>query len=253
MTDVCNPYPDETVSLKAMPPTCPLLLLPYGLLSEKITPLVQQERRSIREDRRRALIEEISMGRLNDLLAELYKRATMDPYNSIWGNYSWKDRESKATIDRFMCRADVPPFFLEETLQEQHREIVPSEHDIVLGDWVKCYGRAPLGKSFGTYIGVGVVVRTRVRRSPVQTTTPQKVVQVGLLHKSPRIWSRGARTIAFRQQLQLGEACCKVVDLGDADDDIRCQLTALAKQFEGALCRRCLYPTHVCDCELIFN
>ena len=252
MTEVCNPYPDETESLKAVPPTCPLLLLPYGILSEKIVPLVKLNRRSIREDKRDTLIKEISLCRLNDLVDELWLRATLDPVLPMV-NISADERLYKRSVAEFMCKIDVPPFFLEETLREQQRSISTKPY-LTLGTWVECYGRAPLDKSFGTYIGVGVVTRTSQFRSGLGTGQPPlskiwATVRVGLLHKSARVYDDGKQSIAFKQQILLGEVCCKVVDPEDVSLDMREQLSDLAKQFEGALCHRCLFPMYVCYCR----
>ena len=253
MAEVCNPYPDETESLKVMPASCPLLLLPYGLLSEKIMPLVQQKIRSIREDKRKTLIKEISLCRLNDLVDELFKRVTLDPCQPMV-NISACERLYKRTTADFMCKIDVPPFFLEETLQEQQRSITTKPY-LTLGAWVECYGRAPLNESFGTYIGMGVVTRASQFRSGLGTGQPplSKIwgtVRVGLLHKSARVYADdGNPSIAFKQQILLGEVCCKVVDPEDVSSDMHEQLSDLAKQFEGALCHRCLFPMYVCYCQ----
>ena len=54
-----NPYPNETKSINNLPQDCPLLELEYGILTEKIGPIVQQIRRKKHWDRMDFILEQL--------------------------------------------------------------------------------------------------------------------------------------------------------------------------------------------------
>ena len=59
MTDIViyDPYPNETKSINEMPDECPVKYLTYGVLTEKILPLVTENRRKSQKERREFLIK----------------------------------------------------------------------------------------------------------------------------------------------------------------------------------------------------
>lgn len=54
-----NPYPNETKSMNNLPQDCPLLELEYGILTEKIGPIVQQIRRTKHWDRMDFILDQL--------------------------------------------------------------------------------------------------------------------------------------------------------------------------------------------------
>ena len=54
-----NPYPEETKSINNLPQDCPLLELDYGILTEKIGPIVLQTRRKKHWDRMDFILEQL--------------------------------------------------------------------------------------------------------------------------------------------------------------------------------------------------
>ena len=54
-----NPFPEETKSINNLPQDCPLLELDYGILTEQIGPIVQQNRRKKHWDRMDFILEQL--------------------------------------------------------------------------------------------------------------------------------------------------------------------------------------------------
>lgn len=54
-----NPYPNETKSINNLPQDCPLLELEYGILTEKIGPIVQKMRRKKHWDRMDFILDQL--------------------------------------------------------------------------------------------------------------------------------------------------------------------------------------------------
>ena len=54
-----NPYPNETKSINNLPQDCPLLELEYGILTEKIGPIVQEMRRKKHWDRMDFILDQL--------------------------------------------------------------------------------------------------------------------------------------------------------------------------------------------------
>jgi hypothetical protein len=132
-TEPGNPYPDETISLNAMPEECPLLILPYGLLSEKILHLVKEKRREKRERRIDFLIKETLNVNLTQCFERIYHLGKLDPRNSIIPIIR-KSRElrSKRTMRKLVNDYEIPAIYLEEMYQRQLQG-----PKIETGDWIK--------------------------------------------------------------------------------------------------------------------
>lgn len=168
-----------------------------------------------------ALIEGIDHRRLVHLVGELHKRSKLEGHPAQ-GNRNWHaDTHTKAGIEACLRRFDVPLSTLKEINQEQQRAGPPNAK---VGDWVECYARAPLGAEFGAYIGVGIVSGWRLGYT----------LKVGLLDKSTdRVWARWhIDNIAFKQQIELAEVCCKSIGPADISAALCTRLTTLTQRFE---------------------
>lgn len=132
-TEPGNPYPDETISLNAMPEECPLLILPYGLLSEKILHLVKQKRREKRERRIDFLIEKTLNVNLTQCFERIYHLGKLDPRNSIIPNIRKScELRSKRTMRKLVNDYEIPAIYLEEMYQRQLQG-----PKVKTGDWIK--------------------------------------------------------------------------------------------------------------------
>ena len=170
-----------------------------------------------------ALIEGIDHRRLAHLVGELHKRSKMEGHPAQ-GNRNWHaDTHTKAGIESCLRRWNVPLSTLKEINQEQQRA-GPSNLDV--GAWVECYARAPLGAEFGAYIGVGIVSRQCLERG--------NTLKIGLLDKSTdRVWARWhIDNIAFKQQIELAEVCCKSISPADISAAQCARLTTLTQRFD---------------------
>ena len=169
------------------------------------------------------MIEGIDHRRLANLVGELHKRSKMAGHPAQ-GNRNWHaDTHTKAGIEACLRRWNVPLSTLKEIAQEQQRAGPPN---LGVGDWVECYGRAPLGTKFGAYIGVGIVSRQCLERGCT--------LKIGLLDKSTdRVWARWhIDNIAFKQQIELAEVCCKSIGPADIPAALCTRLTTLTRRFE---------------------
>jgi hypothetical protein len=171
-----------------------------------------------------ALIESIDQGRLVNLVGALHKRSKLEGHPAQ-GNRNWHaDTHTKAGIESCLRRHNVPKSTLEEIMQEQQRAGPPN---LDVGAWVECYARAPMGAEFGAYIGVGVVSRQCLERG--------QTLKIGLLDKSTdRVWQRWhIDNIAFKQQIELVEVCCKPIGPEDISAALCKRLTTLERRFEA--------------------
>ena len=169
-----------------------------------------------------ALIEAIDQGRLVNLVGALHKRNKLEGHPAH--NRNWHaDTHTKAGIESCLRRHNVPKSTLEEIMQQQQRQGPPN---LDVGAWVECYARAPMGAEFGAYIGVGVVSRQCLERG--------QTLKIGLLDKSTdRVWQRWhIDNIAFKQQIELVEVCCKPIGPEDISAALCKRLTTLGQRFE---------------------
>jgi len=177
------------------------------------------------------LIEEIDHRRLVHLVGELHKRSKMAGVQGVQGRLDWHaDTHTKAGIHACLRRWDVAPSILEEILEEilhEQQRALESPSTLAVGAWVECYARAPLGAEFGAYIGTGIVSRQCLERD--------HTLQIGLLDKSTdRGWQRWhIDNIAFKQQIELAEVCCKSIGPADVPAALCTRLTTLTKRFEA--------------------
>ena len=176
----------------------------------------------------RALIDGIHLHKLADLVGELHKRSKLAQGHAMQGNIDWRapPAASKAGIDACLRRFDVPLRTLKEIQQEQQRTL-EAPATLAVGAWVECYARAPLGAEFGAYIGVGIVSSLVPRRA--------STLKIGLLDKSTdRGWQRfHIDNIAFKQQIELAEVCCKAIGPEDVSAAMCSRLTGLKKRFDA--------------------
>ena len=156
-----NPYPDETLSLDALPEGCPLKGIPYGLISEIIGPLVKQKRRDLRENRKDFLIKKTKNDILNMCLIDIHNQSRS--VLNLRGQLT--KLASKRGIKQLIDHNNIPLIYLEEAYQKQQN---PPKLEV--NDWVKCTQPSP--KSYGRiHYGVvtGVLGRTRVKVQYVDT------------------------------------------------------------------------------------
>jgi len=192
-----------------------------------------------------ALIEEVDHRRLVHLVGELHQRSKMagTQGQQPQGRLDWHaDTHTKAGIHACLRRWDVAPSTLKEILQEQQRTVRKEFYPILryygikpnagpstlaVGAWVECYARAPMGAEFGAYIGVGIVSRQCLERG--------NTLKIGLLDKSTdRGWQRWhIDNIAFKQQIELAEVCCKSIGPADIPAALCTRLTTLTQRFEA--------------------
>ena len=109
-TAVYNPYPDETLSFNAMPLDSPLQLLPYGLLTDKIVPLVAKKRVNYRQKIQRDLTAELGVKAMSHYLREL---DYYDKDNRVINLRGIKCRlTNKKLLLDIVLKQDIPPFYL---------------------------------------------------------------------------------------------------------------------------------------------
>ena len=138
-----NPFPDETESFAQMPTSCPLHILPYGILSEKILPLIKVKRRENREQRKEFLIKKTLNVNLIMCFEELYRLSQLDPCNSIL-HRRVNTSATKQTMKKLVDECDIPLIYLEEAYQKQ----LQGPPKLEVGDWVKCVAWPPATCSF---------------------------------------------------------------------------------------------------------
>ena len=151
-----DPYPEETLSLDALPEGCPLKDIPYGLISEIIGPLVKQKRRDLRENRKDFLIKKTKNDVLNMCLIDIHNqcvRLASGRTLNLRGQLT--KLASKRGIRQLIDHSDIPLIYLEEAYQKQQN---PPKLEV--NDWVKC--TVPSPKSYGR-IHYGVVTGVRGR------------------------------------------------------------------------------------------
>jgi len=149
-----NPYPDETDSFAQMPPSCPLHILPYGMLSDKILPLIKIKRREHREQRKEFLINKTLNVNLILCFKELYRLSKLDPQNAII-HKPVNTSDTKQTMKQLVDDCDIPLIYLEEAYKKQ----LQGPPKIEVGDWVRfaelsqecyCYGWGVVQRVLGS-------------------------------------------------------------------------------------------------------
>ena len=116
-----DPYPEETDSFNCLPKECPVHFLDYGLLSEKIQPLVQKNRQRVREERLCFLVKKLSVSNLIQCMSPFIPES---------------DRGLQAIRSGLLAMVNnykVPLIYLEEMYQKQ---VTNTLHDFKIGDWV---------------------------------------------------------------------------------------------------------------------
>jgi len=116
-----DPYPEETESFNCLPKECPVHFLDYGLLSEKIQPLVQKNRQRVREERLCFLVKKLSVSNLIQCMSPFIPES---------------DRGLQAIRSGLLAMVNnykVPLIYLEEMYQKQ---VTNTLHDFKIGDWV---------------------------------------------------------------------------------------------------------------------
>ena len=120
-TAVYNPYPDETRSFNAMPLDSPLQLLPYGLLTDMIVPLVAKKRIEYRQKIQREITAELGVKMMGHYLREL---DYYDKDNKVINlrRIKWRLTNKKLLLD-IVLKQDVHPFTFfnsNETMKADH-------------------------------------------------------------------------------------------------------------------------------------
>ena len=136
-TEPGNPFPDETDSFAAMPPSSPMQILPYGLLSEMILPLIIVKRREKREQRKEFLVRKTLNVNLRMCFEELYRLSKLDPRNELIPYLRSYHMNNKKNMMKLVDNYDIPLIYLEETYQKQ----LQGPPKLEIGNWVECKGQ----------------------------------------------------------------------------------------------------------------
>jgi len=133
-----NPYPDETDSIKALPLSCPINNLPYGLLTEMILPLIKVKRREEREKRIDFLIKKTLKVNLIQCFEEIYRLSMLDHKNSLIPKLRRTyELHNKQNMRQLVADCEIPTIYLEEMYQKQ----LHGPPKLEVGDWVKSHDR----------------------------------------------------------------------------------------------------------------
>ena len=145
MTDIeiYDPYPNETKSINEMPDECPIKYLTYGLLTEKILPLVTENRRKSQKGRREFLIRKINNNLLKERQRSFIPRSISQGFTQEEVN-NWKHMgNNKGQILRWFTRNEIPLIYLKELYQKQVSgpETLVKNDYIVINNFTREYGR----------------------------------------------------------------------------------------------------------------
>jgi hypothetical protein len=186
-TESGNPFPDETDSFAAMPPSSPMQILPYGILSEMILPLIIVKRREKREQRKKFLIKKTLNVNLILCLRELYRLSKLYPRIAIISNLRGYQISNKKNMMKLIDDCEIPLIYLEETYQKQ----LQGPPKIEKGDWVK------YAETWGDTWGVveEVLRRKNIRVKMVQT----KHCEYGKTYPVFHRWKRDYRGVIRKQ------------------------------------------------------
>ena len=131
---MCDFYPQETLSFNSLSDDCPVKLLDYGLMTEKIQDKVILSRRKSRDMKKDVLVKKLELRHLKACLYELDRLGRLDPSNSIIDLFKKKYLVgSKKKIVKFLDTTFVPLVYLEEAFEKQKRGHIQYE----IGDRVK--------------------------------------------------------------------------------------------------------------------
>ena len=142
-----NPFPDETDSFAAMPPKSPMHILPYGLLSDMILPLIKMKRREKREQRKEFLIKKTLNVNLKTCFGELRRLSKLYPWKALIPSLRSYHMNSKKNMMKLVDNYDIPLIYLEDMYQKQ----LQGPPKLEIGDWVECKGQYGVV----TCIGIG--------------------------------------------------------------------------------------------------
>ena len=119
-TEPGNPFPDETISLNALPITCPLKHIPYGLLSDILIPLIKDKRREYRKIYKDSLVKQIKAPYLKQCMINLHYISLENPRHALIDLKKQFSRlNTKKKISQLLDEYDIPLVYLEETLTKQ--------------------------------------------------------------------------------------------------------------------------------------
>ena len=134
-----DPYPEETNSFKCLPKECPVHFLDYGLLSEKIQPLVQKNRQRVREERLCFLVKKLSVSNLVQCMSPFIPEIDR---GSAW-------TKVRSGLLARVNNYKVPLIYLEEMYQKQ---VTNTLHDFKIGDWVCVDKRSNWTDNHGVFV-----------------------------------------------------------------------------------------------------
>ena len=119
-TEPGNPLPDETISLNALPITCPLKHIPYGLLSDLLIPLIKDKRREYRKIYKDSLVKQIKAPYLKQCMIDLHYLSLENPRHALIDLKKQFSRlNTKKNISQLLDEYDIPLVYLEDTLAKQ--------------------------------------------------------------------------------------------------------------------------------------
>ena len=131
-----NPYPDETNSLNSLPLSCPINILPYGLLTEVIIPLIKVKRREERGKRIDFLIKKTLKVNLVLCFEEIFRLSRLYPKDSLIPKLrNTYELHNKQSMRQLVTDCEIPTIYLEEMYQKQ----LQGPPKLEVGDWVKFY------------------------------------------------------------------------------------------------------------------
>lgn len=183
-TEPGDPFPDETISFKEMPTTCPLKHIPYGLLSNILIPLIKDKRREYRQGYKEKLVKQIKYPYLKQCMVNLHYLSLENPRHSLINLKKQFSRlNTKKNISLLLDEYEIPLVYLEETLtkQKEGNRLQPC-------DWV-CHRESSSGRCV-----YGIVKRTGNINTIFQVNTRsyyddelKKWIYYPVFHKFARI------------------------------------------------------------------
>lgn len=208
--EIYDPYPDETKSMNELSDECPIKYLTYGILTEKVSDLVAEQRRKIQKKKREFLIMKLNNTLLKERQRSFVPRSISLGFTQEEIN-NWKHLGSnKSQILRWFTRNEIPLIYLEELYQEQVKgpETLVKNDYIVINKYNEEYGRVYEVRGKTVYYNTVHVHREwdkdlRKYVNDIQWTTP--------IHMHPIYIARVCQR-RYETMLQLGKSIDREIE-----------------------------------------
>lgn len=208
--EIYDPYPDETRSMNDLSDECPIKYLTYGILTEKISDLVAEQRRKIQKNKREFLIMKLNNTLLKERQRSFVPRSISLGFTQEEIN-NWKHLGSnKSQILRWFTRNEIPIIYLEELYQMQIKgpETLVKNDYIIINKYNEEYGRVSEVKGKTVYYNTVHVHREwdkdlRKYINDIQWTTP--------IHMHPIYIARVCQR-RYETMLQLGKSIDREIE-----------------------------------------